>query len=96
MFRAPLIDDELLSRRTATAKVELTESDLVFISTALAEAAKKAPGVWHGSEPLFKNLSTRFARVLSDLRTEVRNHNAIGAATAATATAPHTQQEVDS
>lgn len=79
-YRLPLIDDELLSRKSPTAKVELTESDLVFISTALAEAGIKAPGVWHGSEQLFKNLSSRFARVLDDLRVEARNHNAIGAA----------------
>lgn len=85
MYRLPLIDDELLSRQSPTAKIELTESDLVFIATALGEAAIKAPGVWHGSEQLFKNLSTRFSRVLDDLRVEARQHrNQNGAAPAPT------------
>lgn len=94
-FRFPLIDDELLSRATPTAKIELTESDLVFIATSLSASAVKAPGVWHGSEDLFNRLAIRFHRVLEDLRTEARNHNQEDAATAGTAPR-HDPQEVRS
>lgn len=89
-YRLPLIDDELLSRETPSAKVELTEADLRMMAVALSHAAVNPPMGWDDatSSRLFDRDSRRFKRIANELRREARNHDQNGAATAVTAPRP--------